>query len=204
MKLTSGDPISTFWQRPVWEDALWVLVAGFVTLVVMNWISLATVSHHGRPGISRFRGVILGDSIILPLATFYIAYFYKHAGSVDSGWLTSTWLPWLAVVVSLLVTTIWIGTAMGSLERPDFGDWTTVPGGVNQFGWLHGIFFWSQAYIWLLFDIKGFGYLITQDASDARLWFAIASVTVLIVGHLYLMVWDMISVPRWPWSGSTR
>lgn len=203
-KLYQGDPLAFFLAKPFIFAGL-VFALGFCTFVVLNYHCNKQDGKRGwisRRGITGFRGVILGDSILLPLMALSQGLFYQKASleNADS-WLLYDWIPWICIGAAFLWSFQWVNGAMNS--RP--GDWTTVSptrsnrGGINIYGLIHWVFYVGVVSTWITFGVKSFGYLITVDHPANLIGIEILAV-VAVVDFIGLLLWDFKSIPHWPWE----
>jgi len=195
VNLYEGDPIQALWEQPVWAVWVSVFAAGFLMLCIFNLMDLGyyeTCSRPRRHGITRFRTVMIGDSLNLPTLALLVALFYREAGETR-GWYTNGWVTWSAVAGSLMFTTHWLRSAIADSN----GDWTTIPGeGINLWGWYHAIFFWSQSYILGSFFLKGIALMAYQGAQADQI-FLMAGVFGGVVFHQFLAHRDSLLFPFW-------
>lgn len=204
LKLYENDPLAFFVSKPI-VFAILVFVLGFCTFVVLNTNYIDQCLKKGwteRPGIIAFRGVIIGDSILLPLVALLQGKFYQKATLDNAGsWLLYDWVPWICIGGAMVYSLWWL---RGVALHPT-GDWTSIPpsrndpGGVNLNGVWHFLFYVGIVSTWVTFGVKSFGYLITVDRSGDLIGLEIGIIAA-IAAFLGLLAWDYKSTPHWLWE----
>lgn len=147
-----------FSLHPIIVFAITVLVGMAILIIVpLKTKTFNTLAHSPS--------VLLGNFLFLPLTAMLIAYFYQTIFSTNFP-LDSYFWTLVFAVISLCVT-LWIGRRFNLLNR-----W-----------WLpHGIFHFLVTYAVLVFGVKGFLYLVGEEASLQR-WVIWASAIFLIAAR---------------------
>lgn len=160
MKLAEGSLLHHLWElTPLQVGPIWG--AGFLLLYLMNGIDFTIHWCRGTPredGITKFRAVMLGDSLLFPAIASQGAVLMEEEAPwfLAQGWQVS-WASWLALGVAILVTLVY----MFPLNLLDEGrDWTKPRRGrTNLWGIYHFFYFLATSYLLADYGIRGGGLL---------------------------------------------
>lgn len=167
MNLAEGSLLHHLWEMtphqvgPIWG-------AGFLLLLTMNGIDFAI--HWCRRslrenGITKFRAVMLGDSLLFPAIASQGAVLMEKEAPwfLAQSWQTS-WANWFALGLAIIVTL----TYMFPLNLFDEKrDWTKPRRRrINIWGLYHFFYFFATSYMLVDCGIRGGGLLAAQPENE--------------------------------------
>lgn len=165
--MTQGDFLDFLFKLHPVVVALIVWIWGFGSLIIYGWKTKAI-----KTVILKSPGIMVGDFFLIPIITFLTVYFYQTVKNPLPAVTTPCWS----------LTSCLVGIILAAISAVRFRL-------INRWFFLHIIFYWLMAYIFLTFLTKGF-YQLMFGGGTSTLWAIWIFVLVGILIHLVLgVVW---------------